>query len=191
MKPALRIEARRRLAALDPAERVRAEAAIAERVWSVPQVAAARTLLMFADLPQEVATGAMAAEALRRGMALVYPRTIPQTQTMTLHRVSSPAQLRNGNFGIREPDTACERVEESAIDAVLVPGLAWDRSGSRLGRGAGYFDRLFAGPAWRGFRCGIFFAMQEVDEIPRDPWDLPLDAVVTEREVWTGTQEVR
>jgi 5-formyltetrahydrofolate cyclo-ligase len=75
-------------------------------------------------------------------------------------------------------------VEE--VDAALVPGLGWDRSGGRIGRGAGYYDRLFADPEWRGFRCGLFFAAQEADVLPTDPWDAPLDAVVTEREVWRG-----
>jgi 5-formyltetrahydrofolate cyclo-ligase len=47
----------------------------------------------------------------------------------------------------------------------------------------GYYDRLFARPGWRGFRCGIFFAEQEVPIVPSDPWDAPLDAVVTQLEV--------
>ena len=184
-KPELRAQARRRLRALDAAARAAAEAEIGRRVWSVPEIAAARTLLLFADLPEEVATDAIAADALRRGVTLVYPRTIPETRGMTLHLVRSLGDLRTGSYGIREPDVErCPEVAESSIDAALVPGLAWDRRGSRLGRGVGYYDRLFADPAWRGFRCGIFFAFQEVDPISAEPWDLPLDAVVTEREVW-------
>jgi 5-formyltetrahydrofolate cyclo-ligase len=132
-----------------------------------------------------VRTDAIAADALRRGVTLVYPRTLPATREMTLHRVVSLADLRTGSYGIREPDVErCPEVAESAIDAALVPGLAWDRRGSRLGRGAGYYDRLFGRAEWRGFRCGIFFAFQELGDLPAEPWDLPLDAVVTEREVW-------
>lgn len=183
-KAELRAEARRRLRALDPAARATAEAEIDRRVWSVPQVAAARTLLLFADLPEEVRTDAIAADALARGVAVVYPRVLPGTRGMTLHLVTSLDHLRTGSYGIREPDIErCPAVSESLVDAALVPGLAWDRHGIRLGRGAGYYDRLFANPTWRGFRCGIFFAFQEFDAIPADPWDLPLDAVVTDREV--------
>jgi len=181
----LRAEARRRLRALDPAARAAAEAEIDRRIWTVPEVAAARTLLLFADLPEEVRTDAIAADALRRGVAVVYPRTIPATREMTLHRVTTLADLRTGSYGIREPDVErCPEVAESSIDAALVPGLAWDRRGNRLGRGAGYYDRLFGRPEWRGFRCGIFFSFQELDSIPTEPWDLPLDAVATEHEVW-------
>lgn len=52
-----------------------------------------------------------------------------------------------------------------------------------LGRGAGYYDRLLAHPEWRGFRCGLFFAAQETPSVPHEPWDIRLDAIVTEREV--------
>jgi 5-formyltetrahydrofolate cyclo-ligase len=184
-KAELRAEARRRLRALSVDAKASAQAEIGRRVWEVPEVAAARTLLLFADLPEEVSTDAIAAEALRRGVTVVYPRTFPETRGMTLHRVASLDHLRTGSYGIREPEVErCPEVAEASIDAALVPGLAWDRRGSRLGRGAGYYDRLFGNAAWRGFRCGIFFALQEVESIPTEPWDLPLDAVVTEREVW-------
>ena len=184
-KAELRAEARRRLRALAREAKAAAEAEIGRRVWEVPEVAAARTLLLFADLPEEVSTDAIAAEALRRGLTVVYPRTLPETRGMTLHRVESIDHLRTGSYGIREPDVErCPEVAEGSIDAALVPGLAWDRRGSRLGRGAGYYDRLFGNAVWRGFRCGIFFSLQEVDAIPTEPWDLPLDAVVTDREVW-------
>jgi 5-formyltetrahydrofolate cyclo-ligase len=180
-----RAEARRRLRAITEREREAAEAAICRQVWEVPEVAAVRTLLLFADLPEEVTTDAIAAEALRRGLTVVYPRTVPETRAMTLHRVASLDHLLTGNYGIREPDPArCPTIPEEEIEAALVPGLAWDRNGNRLGRGAGYYDRLFARPEWCGFRCGIFFSLQEMDRLPADAWDLPLDAVVTDREIW-------
>ncbi|HEX5727257.1 MAG TPA: 5-formyltetrahydrofolate cyclo-ligase, partial [Longimicrobiaceae bacterium] len=122
--------------------------------------------------------------AWERGVEVAYPRVLPDRRVLALHCVEGPERLRPGAYGIREPDEACRLVSPEEVDAVLVPGLAWDRAGQRLGRGAGYYDRLFADPAWRGFRCGLFFAAQEVEAIPADPWDAPLQAVVTEREVW-------
>lgn len=182
-KPAARAAARARVAALAPEARAAESAEIARRVWTVPEVAAARVLLVFAALPDEPATDVIAEEARRRGIDVVYPRCL-DGGAMTLHGVDSPAALRSGRFGIREPDPgACPVHEVSAIDAALVPGLAFDRTGRRLGRGAGYYDRLFADPAWRGFRCGLFFAAAEAPALPADPWDRPLDAVVTGTEV--------
>lgn len=191
-KAAIRAEARAFLRALPPAERAAAEADIARRVWDVPEVAAARTLMIYASLPEEVGTDGIAAEARRRGITLVYPRVLPEGRMM-LHQVDSADALRTGRFGIREPDAgACPVRQPGEIDAALIPGLAWDREGHRLGRGAGYYDRLLAQPEWRGFRCGLFFAAQETPAVPREAWDIRLDAIVTESEVMRASEsEIR
>ena len=181
---AARAEARARLRALTSAERARAGETIAERVWTVPEVAAAHTLLLYASLPEEVPTDAIAREAFRRGIVVAYPRCLPDTRGMALHSLRELAELREaGTHGIREPDLACPLVGVADVDVALVPGLAWDRSGARLGRGAGYYDRLFADPDFRAFRCGLFFAVQEMEGVPLDDWDARLDAVVTEGKV--------
>lgn len=182
-KDALRAHARATLWTLAPDVRAAAEREIARRVWTVPEIAGARTLMLYASLPEEVATDAIADEARRRGIVLVYPRCLAD-RTMILHAVHSAEGLKPGRYGIREPEAdACpiRRVEE--VDAALIPGLAWDRAGHRLGRGAGYYDRMLADPAWRGFRCGLFFAAQESPSVPHDAWDVPLHAIVTDREV--------
>jgi 5-formyltetrahydrofolate cyclo-ligase len=180
-KDEARRDARERLRALAPAEREAANQAIAERVWIVPEVAAARTILLYASLPDEVATDAIAREALRRGLTVTYPRCLPATFELALHHLRDLGELRDaGSYGIREPDPACPLLDTSDIDVVLVPGLAFDRRGARLGRGAGYYDRLFALPAFRAFRCGLFFAAQEAQHLPTEPWDVFLDAIVTE-----------
>lgn len=181
-KTGLRRELRARLRALAPRERESAAREIERRVWTVPEVAGARVLLLYASLPEEVPTDGIAREAIRRGITVVYPRCITGTREMTLHALERLEELVAGSYGIREPDPACPRVTVGEIGAALVPGLGWDRRGTRIGRGAGYYDRLFAGPAWRGFRCGVFFSAQEAPLVPADPWDAPLDAVVTERE---------
>ena len=175
--------ARAALRALTGEARAAAEAEIAGRLWHLPEVAAARTLLVYASLPEEVATDAIVDEARRRGIVLVYPRCLADG-VLSLHVVDSPAALRPGRYGIREPDAdACPLTDLEHVDAALIPGLAWDRAGHRLGRGAGYYDRMLADPRWRGFRCGLFFAVQEAEALPRDEWDVRLDAIVTDREI--------
>lgn len=182
-KPELRAEARERLRGLREAERASASAAIARRLWSLPEVASARTLLLFASLRGEVDTDPIAREAARRGLTLVYPRCLAVSRSMDLHLVAGTDELTGGSYGIREPLPSCPRVDVEGVDVALVPGLAWDRGGTRMGRGAGYYDRLFQREEWRGFRCGLFFAVQEFPVLPHDSWDAPLDAVVTEREL--------
>jgi 5-formyltetrahydrofolate cyclo-ligase len=184
-KDEIRAEMRRRLRAFTGADRLIAQDLIAARLWRLPEISGARTLFLFADLPEEVSTDAIAAEALRRGIAVVYPRTDPAAKTMALHAVCAPDELVAGNYGIREPDASrCPVVHLSDVDAALVPGLAFDAGGNRLGRGAGYYDRLFGDAGWRGFRCGIFFHFQRTDALPAEVWDVPLDAVVTDAGVW-------
>ncbi|HEX8395468.1 MAG TPA: 5-formyltetrahydrofolate cyclo-ligase [Longimicrobium sp.] len=182
-KQQIRAAARATLAGLSGDERSRAEAAIAARVWEVPEIAGARTLLLYATLPGEVGTDAIADEARRRGILLVYPRCLDDRR-LALHLVDRHDALRPGRYGIREPDAdACPIHRVADVDAALIPGLAWDRARQRLGRGAGYYDRLLADPEWRGFRCGLFFAAQEVRAIPADPWDSPMNAIVTDHGV--------
>lgn len=182
-KNAMRSAARARVAALGEEERRAAGEEIARRVWTLPEVADARVMLLYASMGREVPTDAIAAEAARRGITLTYPRCLRETRAMVLHRVGGYEELQSGGaFGIREPDPACPLVTIEEIDVALVPGLGWDRRGTRLGRGAGYYDRLFLNPAWRGFRCGLYFAAQEFDRLAANRFDAPLDAVVTELE---------
>lgn len=183
-KNAMREEARARLARMGVAERRAAAAVIAERIWTLEEAASARVMLLYASAGVEVATDAIAAGAERRGIVVTYPRCLPQTRAMVLHRVMEPGELRMAaTYGIREPDPTCPVVEIGEVDVALVPGLAWDRRGTRLGRGAGYYDRLFKSPGWRGFRCGLFYSIQEFERLPANRMDAPLDAVVTEEGV--------
>jgi 5-formyltetrahydrofolate cyclo-ligase len=179
-KATIRAEARAILRGLSPNFRANAAAIIEETIWMVPQVAAARSILLFASLPDEVPTDGIAAAARRRGVQVVYPRCLPESVEMALHAVESPEMLVSGFRDIREPRLECPIVALAEIDVVLVPGLAWDIEGHRLGRGAGYYDRLFSLPVRQPYRVGLFFEAQRMHTIPTDPWDVRLDAVVTE-----------
>lgn len=179
-KDSMRREARHRLARMSEAERAAASATISELVWTLPEAAGARVMFIYASLPGEVDTDVIAEEARVRGIVLTYPRCLPETRAMVIHRVDHDAELRQGSFRIREPDPVCPVVEVGDVDIALVPGLAWDRLGTRLGRGEGYYDRLFKRPSWRGFRCGLFYSVQEFERLPANRMDAPLDAVITE-----------
>jgi 5-formyltetrahydrofolate cyclo-ligase len=89
-------------------------------------------------------------------------------------------QLASGPFGVWVPrEAACERIEASALAVVLTPGLAFSHTDhQRLGRGRGYYDKLFARPEVRARRIGVGFGCQLVDHVPCEPHDMPLDAVV-------------
>lgn len=183
-KADLRRLVRERLKALTADELQAAGDAIASSVWKVPGLGSARSLLLYASLPCEVPTDAIATEARRRGISVVYPRCLAESREMTLHAVRDADDLlEGGRYGIREPADHCPLTRPEEIDVAFIPGLAWDRAGNRLGRGAGYYDRLLADPGWRALRCGLFYSAQEVELVPADEWDVPLDLVVTEKGV--------
>lgn len=182
-KTLLRAEVKAALARMTPREREDAALRIQERVLGLPELEEARTVLLYASLPGEVATDGIADDLRRRGIQVTYPRCLPASREMTLHAVASTGDLLvEGPYGIREPAPQCDIIGIDEIDMVFMPGLAWDREGQRLGRGAGYYDRLLADARWKGFRCGVFFAIQEVRLVPADPWDIPMNVVITESE---------
>ena len=86
-----------------------------------------------------------------------------------------------GRYGILEPPAGTREIPISNLDLVLVPGLAFDTAGHRLGRGAGFYDRFLADPNLRAVTCGVGFEAQLLDNVPIDQWDIPLQAVATER----------
>lgn len=97
------------------------------------------------------------------------------------HEWRAEDPLVSGSFGIREPLPDAPLVDRDRVDAILVPLVAGDRAGYRLGYGGGFYDRLLADPAWqRPPAIGIAFDFALVDHLPREPWDRPLQGLVTE-----------
>ena len=82
-----------------------------------------------------------------------------------------------GKFGVREPAERCAPVPLNRLDLVLVPGIAFDIRGGRLGRGQGYYDRLLS--AVTGLKCGVAFDEQIVDAVPVGPLDVRLNCILT------------
>lgn len=120
---------------------------------------------------------------------LVYmPRCRPKEPgTMDLASVSCLDDLSPGKYGIMEPDPdACPAVNAARPDVVLVPGVAFDRRGFRIGFGGGYYDRLLQDVAFAETAfVGMGYDFQLVYRIPEDNWDIPVDALCTDKEfVW-------
>jgi len=91
--------------------------------------------------------------------------------------------LQTGAFGILEPDPQWPRLNADHVDLILVPAVACDRHGYRLGYGGGFYDRLFSDSKWQQAPAvGIVFSDMLLDSLPIDPWDYPLNAVCTDKE---------
>ena len=167
--------------ALDPGWRARASAALVERIAALSTYAAARTVLLTAPFRTEWDAGPLIARSLAAGKTVVLPRVDEGSRMLELKRVADPERdIVAGYRGLPEPDARCERVAASSIDWVLVPGIAFDRSGGRLGYGGGYYARLLPAPPARAARVAGAFSAQIVDAVPSAPHDITMDTVVTE-----------
>lgn len=119
------------------------------------------------------------------GREVYLPRLMRSGRRMQFARYAPGLSLARNRFGIPEPSRDAATVAARFLDVVLLPLVAFDATGTRLGSGAGYYDRCFAYRAsrrvWHGpLLIGVAFTCQEVPTLLRQPWDVPLDAVVTE-----------
>lgn len=142
------------------------------------QLAADDVLAVYAAKGTEVDTTAIAEHAVRRGLTVVYPRVAGDDRTLVFHAVTA-AELAPGRFGLLEPSADAPRVALAEIATFVIPGLAFDRSGGRIGWGRGYYDATLA-QAPSALRIGLAFDCQVIDHVPRDPHDVPISFLVTE-----------
>ena len=133
----------------------------------------------YAALPGEADPAALLAELAERSAALALPRVVTKDAPLVFHRFEPGTPLAPGAYGIPEPDPAWPLVTPAIV---LVPLLAFDAAGHRLGYGGGYYDRtlasLRAGHAITA--VGVAYAGQEVENLPYDTFDEPLDMILTE-----------
>jgi 5-formyltetrahydrofolate cyclo-ligase len=171
------MRARRDAIELEPA-RACAQAAAAQAL-GLPEIAGAALIGLYAPVASELDTGPLAAALRARDIGLAYPRVLLGQRRLLFHRVASPDLLVPGAFGIPEPAAGAPVVPAEAIDAFIVPGLAFDAHGHRLGWGHGYYDAILAS-APRGLRLGFAYDCQVVAEVPCAPTDVAMDRVITE-----------
>jgi 5-formyltetrahydrofolate cyclo-ligase len=146
------------------------------QLLNCPQLVSARTILAYCSYRQEPDLDYLFRHTDKQwGL----PRCVGKD--LIWHSWEADVPLFTGAYGILEPDPATPLLDPSIVDLILVPAVAIDRSGYRLGYGGGYYDRLRADPRWRKIpTIGIVFEAAYIETLPIDPWDLPLDAVCTE-----------
>ncbi|MGA2787538.1 MAG: 5-formyltetrahydrofolate cyclo-ligase [Verrucomicrobiota bacterium] len=175
-KAALRKQIRAALGNISPAVRAVKSIDLCERLK--PQLRSARTILFFAPLPGEIDVWPLLEEMVPAGKTAALPRFDPVTQTYRARRVEIPAgEIVSGKFGVREPAAGCVEIPLEKFDLVLVPGVAFDLSGNRLGRGKGFYDQLLAKIS--GVKCGVGYDFQLLEKIPAEPHDAKVDFVIT------------
>jgi 5-formyltetrahydrofolate cyclo-ligase len=149
---------------------------ICRHLADYPQFQAAQTVLAYQSCRQEPDLSYLFTHANKQwGL----PRCIDKD--LLWHSWQPSEALIAGNYGILEPSSELARLTPDRVDLMLVPTVAIDRGGYRLGYGGGYYDRLRADPLWQKIpTISIVFDFGYVETLPIDPWDVPLDAVCTE-----------
>ena len=169
--------------ALPEAERERIAEALTEALAGLEQYAAARSVLATMSIGSEWSTRAFLDRARAEGKTVVLPRLTPPPRRLALHVVEDlDRQLVPGVWDIPEPDPErCPAVELASVEFALVPALAVDLAGYRLGYGAGYFDRLLAGRGPRTFCVTALPSAFVVEQLPHEAHDVAVDLVLSER----------
>ncbi|HTH49729.1 MAG TPA: 5-formyltetrahydrofolate cyclo-ligase [Candidatus Limnocylindria bacterium] len=185
-KAALRREMRARLADLTPGQRADAATQFFQRATGWPVWREARTVLLTWSLPDELSATGLIEAALAEGKRVTLPGFDAASGEYVARYVKSPEKdLVVARFGVREPRVACPRVSFAELDLVIVPGVAFDAAGNRLGRGKGFYDRLL-GQAIAADFCGIGFDEQIVPRVPVEPHDVQLHYLVTPSRLLCG-----
>jgi 5-formyltetrahydrofolate cyclo-ligase len=171
-------------------EVLRKSALIKKSLFGLPEFARARTIAFYVAKKSnnEVETEEMIRESLAVGKRVLVPVVDKASGKILFHELQDyDSELSPGAYGIPEPKPACRRiVRASESEVVIVPGLAFDLQGHRLGYGGGYYDRLLRELTSRRpspLFIGLAYEFQVVDRLPRTHRDVPVDILVTEKRV--------
>lgn len=140
------------------------------------------TFMAFMPFRNEVDTTLILQKLLDDKKRVVLPKVDKPTNSLKVYAVENLTKdLESGAWGIKEPRSGLKEVNPSNIDLILVPGLAFDKLGFRLGYGGGFYDRFFK--LTTALKVGVCFDLQVVESVPVEAWDIPLDALLTDNGV--------
>lgn len=180
-KKSLRRQMLEKRKSLSPREGEQAGLLVQRAFLASAEFAGAQVLALYAPIQREVGTEKVALAALSAGKAVLYPAV--SGDSLVFRRVADVAELRKGAFGIGEPDAANEPFVPSAADVIVIPGVAFDLKGHRIGYGKGYYDRALHTLEGKGRLVGFCYEFQLVDEIAGEPHDVRVDKIITEKRI--------
>lgn len=160
---------------------------IIEALIALPLYQEKTHFFIYCNYRSEVETGLLLRHCLQDGKIVLVPKSVPEQSGLLAVTITNPAtDLQPGFMGIPEPIASLLEgplLHPQSIDVSVVPGAVFARSGHRLGYGGGYYDRFLAQTAPRSYRIGLAFSMQLVEHIPVLPHDVPMDMLITEKEI--------
>lgn len=181
LRSALRLQMRAQRRALPPFRRRLANRAITRRIAALPAFSRARTVALYWPADGEPDVRVLADIAWRQRKHVLLP-VVASQGAMRFVRWVPGAKLRRNRYGIPEPIARRGGIPATRIDLVIMPLVAFDARGNRLGMGGGYYDRALATRGRRTTLLGAAFSFQQAPVVPAQPWDVPLDIIVTEND---------
>lgn len=172
------------LAAMPPRLAREKSLAACQRLFALPEFQNARTVMAYLAMPEEVNVDDVAHHLWRENRRFLVPKigNLEQRHMVAVEIHSLEKGMTRGELGIRQPETS-EEFPPGDIEFIIVPALAYDRKGGRLGRGGGFYDRFLASEHLQAITCGLAFSEQVIDELPLHAHDRPVDILVTDSEV--------
>lgn len=166
---------------------------IAGRLWALPEYREAKQIMSYVAFRHEVETRDIITCAMKTGKRVAVPLTVSREKKLIPSQVYDfPEDLAPGCWGILEPRTETLRpVDPSEIDLVLVPGVAFDRKGNRVGYGGGFYDRFLAQLPAGSTSVVLAYSFQVLPEVRHGQNDWPVDIIITEAEIIRCPQGIR
>ncbi|MEQ8516862.1 MAG: 5-formyltetrahydrofolate cyclo-ligase [Chromatocurvus sp.] len=177
-KQQLRRQLRKRRGDISPDLRRAAAMRAVGLIGQLPGWNTASRVAGYLALPEEFDCGPLL-DAARRGSREIYLPGMTAANDLQFRRYGADDALLEGRFGIRQPQERAAAAEVAALDIMFLPLVGWNLRGTRLGMGAGFYDRTLAAEK-PGLLVGLGYDCQEFDNLPRDPWDIALDYILTE-----------
>lgn len=143
----------------------------------------AKTMMTFISFGDEVDTHGFIRKSLENGKRITVPITFPKTKELKPSEIFDFNELEIGFYNILTPkDEFIRFIDPKEIDLIIVPGVAFDRDGYRVGYGGGYYDR-FLSKYPDAIKLGIAFDLQLIDKVPKEHFDIPVNFIFTENEI--------
>ena len=176
-KSALRRQVREFVRVLTAEQRAAHSRKLCDVMRAQPVWQRSRHVLLFAPLADEPEITPLIDDAMLRKLIVAVPRFNSERGRYFAALLTARAAMDPGPFGALEPDAGSPAIPLNQLDLVLVPGIAFDLAGRRLGRGKGFYDRLLTEVS--GHKCGVAFDEQIVAEVPEEPHDVRVDSILT------------
>lgn len=171
---------------IDVTEKEKMDERILETVYSSEYYKLAKNIFVYISFDTEINTRDFIKESLNNNKRIYVPRTEIKTRLMDAVEIKSLDNLSESSYGIPEPSINDPYIDPNELDLIIVPGVAFDRRGGRVGYGAGFYDRYFKkvnkDNIKRITKLALAYDFQVLDKVPTSYHDVPVDYIITEKE---------